>query len=61
MSSGYPDTQVTFLIGDDPGPSAITVHKEFACHASPVFAAAFNDDFPMEGKAKTYEMPDTTV
>jgi hypothetical protein len=55
-----PGAFVTFLIGkeSDP-PKTFLVHKEFACHASPVFDAAFNSNF-IEGQTQTYKLDDTT-
>ncbi|TVY35533.1 hypothetical protein LOCC1_G005521 [Lachnellula occidentalis] len=38
---------------------AFAVHKEFACHHSPVFNAAFNGPF-IEGQTQVYKLEDTT-
>ncbi|TVY50526.1 hypothetical protein LCER1_G005359 [Lachnellula cervina] len=38
---------------------AFAVHKEFACHHSPVLNAAFNGPF-VEGRTQIYELEDTT-
>ncbi|TVY36386.1 hypothetical protein LSUB1_G004769, partial [Lachnellula subtilissima] len=39
---------------------AFVVHKEFACHHSPVFNAAFNGPF-VEGQTQVYGLEDTTT
>jgi hypothetical protein len=52
-----PDAFVTFLIGPDE--KKFIVHKEFACHYSPVLNAAFNSQF-IEGQTQTYRLEDTT-
>ena len=50
---------VTFFIGDGEEAKTFIVHKEFACHYSPVFNAAFNSSFT-EGQTLTYRLEDTT-
>ena len=52
-----PEALVTFVIGPDE--KKFLVHKEFACHYSPVLKAAFNSNF-IEGQTKTYRLDDTT-
>jgi hypothetical protein len=52
-----PDVLVTFFIGPDE--KKFLVHKEFACHYSPVLKAAFNSQF-IEGQTQTYRLKDTT-
>jgi hypothetical protein len=52
-----PDAFVTFLIGSNE--NKFIVHKEFACHYSPVLKAAFNSQF-IEGQTQTYRLEDTT-
>jgi len=52
-----PEATVTFYIGEDA--KVFVVHKEFACHYSPVLRAAFNSNF-MEGKTQTYTLKGTT-
>lgn len=37
-----------------------TVHKEFACHYSPVLKATFNSNF-IEGQTQTYNLDDIEV
>src|ERR1700742_1837678 len=56
-----PGAIVTFLIGkvSDP-PKMFLINKEFACHASPAFDAAFNSNF-IEGQTQTYKLDDTTT
>jgi hypothetical protein len=51
-----PDAFVNFLIGPDE--KKFIVHKEFACHYSPVLNAAFNSQF-IEGQTQTYRLEDT--
>ncbi|TVY41599.1 hypothetical protein LOCC1_G007765 [Lachnellula occidentalis] len=48
---------VTFKIGKDDKIKTFVVHKEFACHYSPVLKAAFNSDF-IEGQTQTYVLED---
>ncbi|TVY92543.1 hypothetical protein LAWI1_G001527 [Lachnellula willkommii] len=48
---------VTFKIGKDDKIETFVVHKEFACHYSPVLKAAFNSDF-IEGQTQTYILED---
>lgn len=50
---------VTFYIGKGDNAKGFVVHKEFACHYSPVFKAAFNSQF-IEGQTQTYRLEDTT-
>lgn len=50
---------MTLYVDDGDGASKYTVHKQFACHFSPVFKAAFMDGF-LEGKTLTYRLYDTT-
>jgi hypothetical protein len=55
-----PGALVTFLIGKESDPPKKNfVHKEFACHASPIFEAAFNSNF-IEGQTQIYKLGDTT-
>jgi hypothetical protein len=42
---------VTLLVGIGENPVRFVIHKEFACHYSPVFKAAFNSNF-IEGWGK---------
>lgn len=48
---------VTFFIGKEGSDEKFPVHKEFACHHSPVLSAAFNSNF-MEGETQTYRLED---
>jgi hypothetical protein len=48
---------VTLYAGDSN--EAFTVHKEFACHYSPVLKTAFNSNF-IEGQTQTYRLQETT-
>ncbi|TVY13745.1 hypothetical protein LARI1_G008201 [Lachnellula arida] len=48
---------VTFKIGKDNKIETFVVHKESACHYSPVLKAAFNSDF-IEGQTQTYILED---
>ncbi|TVY50182.1 hypothetical protein LCER1_G009004 [Lachnellula cervina] len=48
---------VTFKIGKGDKIKAFIVHKEVACHYSPVLKAAFNSDF-VEGQTQTYVLDD---
>jgi hypothetical protein len=52
------DEFVTLFAGDNP--QKFVVHKEFACHYSPVLKAAFNSNF-IEGQTQTYRLEDTSV
>ncbi|TVY41602.1 hypothetical protein LOCC1_G007766 [Lachnellula occidentalis] len=52
-----PAQLVTFKIGPDL--TEFVVHKEFACHYSPVLKAAFESEF-IEGQTQTYTLDDTT-
>jgi hypothetical protein len=52
-----PNQMVTLYAGDSG--EAFTVHKEFACHYSPVLKAAFNSNF-VEGQTQTYRLQETT-
>ncbi|TVY83280.1 hypothetical protein LSUE1_G007644 [Lachnellula suecica] len=49
------DEFVTILAGKNA--KKFLVHKEFACHYSPVFKAAFNSEF-IEGKTGMYKLDD---
>lgn len=46
---------VTILAG--PNKEPFLVHKDFACHYSPVLRAAFNSSF-IEGETQTYDLDD---
>jgi hypothetical protein len=48
---------VTLYAGDSS--EVFTVHKEFACHYSPVLKAAFSSNF-VEGQTQTYTFQDTS-
>ncbi|KAE9374856.1 hypothetical protein N431DRAFT_481996 [Stipitochalara longipes BDJ] len=50
-----PTEMVTFLVGKNE--ERFNVHKEFACHYSPVLKAAFNSNF-IEGQTQTYRLED---
>ncbi|KAN0103457.1 hypothetical protein V8E51_011770 [Hyaloscypha variabilis] len=50
-----PTEMVTFLVGKDE--ERFSVHKEFACHYSPVLKAAFDSNF-IEGQTQTYPLQD---
>jgi hypothetical protein len=52
-----PNQVVTLYAGDNN--EVFTVHKEFACHYSPVLKAAFNSNF-IEGHTQTYRLQETT-
>ncbi|KAL2068337.1 hypothetical protein VTL71DRAFT_16435 [Oculimacula yallundae] len=52
-----PTEMVTFRIGCGDDLEVFSVHKEFACHASPVLEAAFNGSY-IEGRTQTYELDD---
>jgi hypothetical protein len=52
-----PNQMVTLYAGDSN--EKFKVHKEFACHYSPVLKAAFNSNF-IEGQTKTYRLQETT-
>ena len=54
-----PGLLVKILIGKDSNINEFLMHKEFACHASPVFDSDFNGSF-VEGQTLTYTMEDTT-
>jgi len=47
---------VTFIIGKEA--LKFQVHKDFACHYSPVFRAAFENDRFIEGETQTYTLVD---
>lgn len=46
---------VKLYAGEDLEAEAYTVHKEWACNASPILDAAFNSDF-LEGQTQTYRL-----
>jgi hypothetical protein len=52
-----PNQMVTLYAGNSN--EVFTVHKEFACHYSPVLKAAFNSNF-IEGQTQTYRLQETT-
>jgi hypothetical protein len=58
-SNGSPEAIVTFLIGPGDSPKKFIVHKEHACHHSPILNAAFNGNF-VEGQTQTYRIEDTS-
>lgn len=49
---------MTFYIGKGENMKEFVIHKEFACHYSPVFKAAFNSGF-IEDQTQTYQLADT--
>ncbi|KAE8446884.1 hypothetical protein EG329_011515 [Mollisiaceae sp. DMI_Dod_QoI] len=49
---------VTLFAGN--GAEKFVVHKDFACHYSPVFQAAFSSQF-VEGQTQEYRLKDTTA
>jgi hypothetical protein len=49
---------VTILAGEGDNPAKFVVHKDFVCHYSPVFRAAFNSTF-IEGQTQTYHLKDS--
>ena len=59
LSYREPAAFVTFFIGEGDNPTKFLVHKEFACHYSPVLKRAFNSEF-VEGQTQTYRLEDTT-
>lgn len=48
---------VTILVGAGDNPAKFVVHKDFVCHYSPVFRAAFNSVL-IEGQTQTYHLKD---
>ncbi|KAG4427591.1 hypothetical protein IFR05_016928 [Cadophora sp. M221] len=54
--SRKPHELVTLFAGNSP--RKFVVHKEFACHYSPVLEVAFNGDF-IEGQTQEYKFEDT--
>ncbi|KAN0122683.1 hypothetical protein V8E51_001009 [Hyaloscypha variabilis] len=46
---------VTIYAGSKPDAKSVVVHKDFACHYSPVFKAAFNSSF-VEGQTQEYRV-----
>ncbi|TVY71184.1 hypothetical protein LSUE1_G008211 [Lachnellula suecica] len=50
-----PNEMVTFVIGTEPHQETFQVHKEHACHYSPVLNKAFTSEF-IEGSTKIYKM-----
>ncbi|KIN03964.1 hypothetical protein OIDMADRAFT_26597 [Oidiodendron maius Zn] len=52
-----PTAMVTLVVGSSDNPVKFTLHKDFACHYSPVFHAAFNGNF-IEGQTQTYHLED---
>ncbi|KAL2072754.1 hypothetical protein VTL71DRAFT_12097 [Oculimacula yallundae] len=52
-----PEDIVTLIAGEDLSEKPMNVHKEVACHYSPVLKAAFNRRF-QEGESQTYRIED---
>src|ERR1700709_1263838 len=48
---------VTISVGEGDNQAKFVVHKDFVCHYSPVFGAAFNSTF-IEGQTQTYHLKD---
>ncbi|TVY41600.1 hypothetical protein LOCC1_G007764 [Lachnellula occidentalis] len=57
FSSGSGHQIVTILAGSGEKEEKFIVHKQFACHYSPVFKAAFESGF-IEGQTQTYKLED---
>lgn len=49
---------ITIVAGEGDNPAKFVVHKDFVCHYSPVFRAAFNSAF-IEGQTQTYHLKDS--
>ena len=58
-SESNPNSFVTLIAGQDDNSKSCGVHKDFACHYSPVLKAAFASSF-VEGQTQTYKLPDAT-
>lgn len=54
-----PTQLVTIFVDDEETGPKFIVHKDFACHYSPVFKAAFHSQL-IEGVTQTYILQDTT-
>jgi hypothetical protein len=54
------DKFVTFIVGPRTFAKKFLVHKQFACHYSPVLKTAFNGSF-VEGLTQTYKLEDTAA
>lgn len=52
-----PEDIVTLFAAKDESGKPLKVHKDVACHYSPVFKAAFNSKFT-EGETQTYKLED---
>jgi hypothetical protein len=52
-----PTQQVTFNVGKGEAQEPFVIHKEVACHYSPVLNACFNSEF-IEGQKQTYNVDD---
>ncbi|KAF8848134.1 hypothetical protein BDZ45DRAFT_539644, partial [Acephala macrosclerotiorum] len=48
---------VTLFAAEDESAKPLKIHKDVACHYSPVFKAAFNSKFT-EGETQTYKLED---
>ncbi|TVY34944.1 hypothetical protein LSUB1_G007432 [Lachnellula subtilissima] len=57
FSSGSGHQVVTILAGSGEKEEKFIVHKQFACHYSPLFKAAFESGF-IEGQTQTYKLDD---
>ena len=55
LISRNPLQLVTIYAGSKPDAKSVVVHKDFACHYSPVFKAAFNSSF-VEGQTQEYRV-----
>ncbi|CZT42851.1 uncharacterized protein RSE6_02803 [Rhynchosporium secalis] len=54
-----PESLVTLIAGEGEMMKKFVMHKDFACHYSPVFKAAFNSSF-LEGQTQVYKLPKTS-
>ncbi|CZR51148.1 uncharacterized protein PAC_01023 [Phialocephala subalpina] len=52
-----PENIVTLFAAEDESAKPLKIHKDVACHYSPVFKAAFNSRFT-EGETQTYKLED---
>ncbi|KAH7363880.1 hypothetical protein BKA65DRAFT_388657, partial [Rhexocercosporidium sp. MPI-PUGE-AT-0058] len=53
-----PASIITLKVGKDESVKEFIVHKDYACHFSPVLKAAFNSSF-LEGQTQVYQLKDT--
>jgi hypothetical protein len=58
-TSSNPAALVTLYVGNKNDGLKLVIHKDFACHYSPVFEKAFNSVF-VEGQTQTYVLHGTT-